>query len=474
MQYQNLPFEHRFDWLKKNPNKAIYPQASFNPRGAGLMFFVKIPLLFLKMWWSQIKQKQLIDSFADDFTNVIVPNFLAEVEKARHEDWSKLSAKELLQRMNDWIQLTLFDFARHSLKPTALAALVFANLERSFAARLRPQGIKPAEAQAVGLEKAQAALREQVMGVHPDEQTDLPSAIRAVRERRLSRDEFLDRFGHRGSQEMELSRPRWSEDPSGLQIADCRLRIEEPSSNRQSSEETWRIAWLKLADEARLLPNQRPAVEAELRRLQRYMGLRETAKHHMLRGYALIRKALVELDRRYELNDGIFFLTPDDLAELVKLAEGKAPQGYFDRIEQRRRRREIALSLPLPTVLFSDDLDAIGRELAHGDGGMMQGVPLSAGVVEASAWVLQDVAGATMPHEPYILVCPSTDPAWVPLFVQARGLVMETGGMLSHGAIVAREFGLPAVAGIADVHRRIKTGQRLRIDGATGTVNVLG
>jgi pyruvate,water dikinase len=88
--------------------------------------------------------------------------------------------------------------------------------------------------------------------------------------------------------------------------------------------------------------------------------------------------------------------------------------------------------------------------------------------------VLQDVAGATMPHEPYILVCPSTDPAWVPLFVQARGLVMETGGMLSHGAIVAREFGLPAVAGIADVHRRIKTGQRLRIDGATGTVNVLG
>jgi pyruvate,water dikinase len=100
-------------------------------------------------------------------------------------------------------------------------------------------------------------------------------------------------------------------------------------------------------------------------------------------------------------------------------------------------------------------------------------VPLSAGVVEASAWVLEDVAGAQMPHEPYILVCPTTDPAWVPLFVQARGLVMETGGMLSHGAIVAREFGLPAVAGIADVHRRIKTGQRLRIDGATGMVTLL-
>ena len=75
--------------------------------------------------------------------------------------------------------------------------------------------------------------------------------------------------------------------------------------------------------------------------------------------------------------------------------------------------------------------------------------------------------------EPYILVCPSTDPAWVPLFVNARGLVMETGGVLSHGAIVAREFGLPAVAGIPGVHHRLRNGQRLRVDGNSGRVTVL-
>jgi rifampicin phosphotransferase len=78
-----------------------------------------------------------------------------------------------------------------------------------------------------------------------------------------------------------------------------------------------------------------------------------------------------------------------------------------------------------------------------------------------------------LPTESYILVCPSTDPAWVPLFVRAKGLVMETGGVLSHGAIVAREFGLPAVAGLPDVVRRLRTGQRLRIDGGRGTVTVL-
>jgi pyruvate,water dikinase len=472
MQYQNLPFEHRFDLLKKNPNLALYPQATFNPRRAGLMFFVKVPLLFLKMWWSQIRQKQLIDSFADDFARVILPNYLAEIAKAKREDWGKLSSKEVLQRLHEWIQLTLFDFARHSLKPTALAAMVLANLERAFAARLKPANVPPAEATAIGLQKAQAALRELVMGVHPDVETDLPSAIRALRERRLSRADFLERFGHRGSQEMELARPRWSEDHASLDpLIDSAGAL--AGGEKQNLDDAWQLAWLKLADEARLLPGQRPAVEAELRRLQMYMGLRETAKHHLLRGYALIRKALVELDRRYELDGDIFYLTLDDLPELVKLAEGKAPQTYFERIDKSQRRREIALSLPLPTVIFSDDLDAVGREMSHESGSVMHGVPLSAGVVEATAWVLEDVAGAQMPHEPYILVCPSTDPAWVPLFVQARGLVMETGGMLSHGAIVAREFGLPAVAGIADVHRRIKTGQRLRIDGATGVVNLL-
>jgi phosphoenolpyruvate synthase/pyruvate phosphate dikinase len=78
-----------------------------------------------------------------------------------------------------------------------------------------------------------------------------------------------------------------------------------------------------------------------------------------------------------------------------------------------------------------------------------------------------------IPAEPYILVCPSTDPAWVPLFVHARGLVMETGGVLSHGAIVAREFGLPAVAGLPNIHRHLRSGQRLRVDGANGTVTVI-
>ena len=129
-------------------------------------------------------------------------------------------------------------------------------------------------------------------------------------------------------------------------------------------------------------------------------------------------------------------------------------------------------------MLFSDDLEAIGPAGRSSPGAEeMHGAPLSAGVAEGPALVLEPTAAARWerpaPAEPYILVCPSTDPAWVPLFVRAKGLVMETGGVLSHGAIVAREFGLPAVAGLPDVVRRLQTGQRLRIDGGRGTVTVL-
>jgi pyruvate,water dikinase len=163
---------------------------------------------------------------------------------------------------------------------------------------------------------------------------------------------------------------------------------------------------------------------------------------------------------------------PEELPRLVEGGEGVREE-LLAASAKRKRRREVVLSLPVPQVIFSDDLEAIGRDIPVDGANQFQGVPLSAGTAEAMAWVLEHSANAVIPDEPYILVCPSTDPAWLPLFVHARGLVMETGGVLSHGAIVARDFGLPAVAGIADVHRRLKTGQRLRIDGATGHVTVL-
>ena len=229
-----------------------------------------------------------------------------------------------------------------------------------------------------------------------------------------------------------------------------------------------KATWQRVADEAKIPAWQRPALEGELDALHDYLGLRETGKHYLMKGYALIRRILVELDRRHGLNGGVFYLTPDELPRLL------AGEDLTGAMAERKKRRALALSLEVPQVLFSDDLEAIGHPPAPPVGAAeLKGVPLSAGVAEAPALVLERPHAEAPPAGGYILVCPSTDPAWVPLFVHAKGLVMETGGVLSHGAIVAREFGLPAVAGLSAVHKRLRTGQRLRIDGGGGTVTVL-
>jgi pyruvate,water dikinase len=124
-------------------------------------------------------------------------------------------------------------------------------------------------------------------------------------------------------------------------------------------------------------------------------------------------------------------------------------------------------------VLFSDDLETIGRPVTMTVGKELAGSPLSAGTAEGTALVLSEPLTAAPIDDGFVLVCPSTDPAWVPLFLRACAVVMETGGVLSHGAIVAREFHLPAVAGIPNVHLFLKTGDRLRVNGTTGVVHLL-
>jgi pyruvate,water dikinase len=263
---------------------------------------------------------------------------------------------------------------------------------------------------------------------------------------------------------MELSQPRWSEDAAGLQRALAGAGHRSASLGMRGHE-----IFDRIAAEAKLDATRKLILRSEVHKFHTMLALREAGKHQLLRGYALIRRALVELDRRFQLHGGIFFLTLDELRRLLK------GELFADAIAQRRKRRSVALSMEVPPVLFSDDLEAIGRPQPIPEGAdVLKGVALSAGHAEGPALVLTNPAqetGAT--PDGFILVCPSTDPSWVPLFTRARGLVMETGGILSHGAIVAREFGLPAVAGLPGITRRIKTGERLRLDGTHGTVAVV-
>jgi pyruvate,water dikinase len=450
--YRQLPLEHPFAALKAAPHKALYPQLPVpNPARASWRFWLGLPVLLPVLFWKQMRYglrvRRLMRTLAPQLREQTFPTFAAEVRREAGEDLNRLDTPALLARLEHWVRRTLYDFARDSLKPTALAGIAMITLERALTRTL-------------GAERATAALGELTLGVKPDPEADLPGALAELSAGRLDRAAFLERFGHRGSQEMELAQPRWAEDAAAVD------RLIASAGPGGSTPEAG-AAWDGIAAEARLTASQKAALEGELATLHTYLSLRETAKHYLMMGYARIRRLLVDLDRRHRLSGGIFFMTAD---ELPALAEGK---DLADRIARRRRRRTVALSLEVPPVLFSDDLEAIGRATPAEGADTLRGVPLSAGVAEGPALVLHEPQTPAAPAEPYILVCPSTDPAWVPLFAHARGLVMETGGVLSHGAIVAREFGLPAVAGLPDVLRQLRTGQRLRVDGGTGAVTVL-
>jgi pyruvate,water dikinase len=449
LHYRQVPFEHAFATLKAEPRRALYPSPTINPSGFPWWFWLclpaTLPWLTCKMLRGGVWRQRLLQNFAPRFRDEIAPAFRKETVKARNEDLTKLDDAAVVCFFDQWVQRTLIDFARESLKPTALAALSMASLEQKLAVVL-------------GREHGKELIRDLVMFAKPDPDSDLPCAVRALSSGELDRTEFLERFGHRGPQEMELSSPRWREDSSALQWPQLPPAI--PSPDGRSPAE-------RLGAETKLNPAQRTILLDEVNSVNTYLGLRETAKHYLMYGYELIRKALVELDRRNRLDGGVFFLTPEELPRLLGGDDLTAT------IAQRRRRRMLVLGLEVPAVLFSDDLEAIGRAMVIEGGERMTGVPLSAGVAEGPALVLEHPQMGANAPDGFVLVCPSTDPAWVPLFVRASALVMETGGVLSHGAIVAREFGLPGVAAVPGVMHRIRSGQRVRVDGRQGSVTIL-
>jgi pyruvate,water dikinase len=450
---RRLPLEHSFAALKADPQKALYPKPTFNPANVGCLFWVTLPFLLPWMMLHQFgalgKQLRLMETFPKRFREEILPSLNAEADAALTEDLTALDVPSLTAKLERWIQRSLYDFARDGLKPTVLAGLAMARIED----RLTPQ---------FGAEDARALARGLITGVRLDPETDVGGGLRELAAGRLSREEFLKRFGHRCGQEMELSHPRWSEDHEALDRQLSAFRSGAPAAETAA----WEVT-LKSFEEGGLPEARYKALRSEVETLHTLLGLRETAKHYLMKGHAVLRRLLLELDRRYRLQGGVFFLLPEELPRL-------AVDDLSALIAERRKRRAALLRLEVPPVLFSDDLEAIGRPPAPPVGAAeLKGVPLSAGVAEAPALVLDSPEGVTAPTEPYILVCPSTDPAWVPLFVGAKGLIMETGGVLSHGAIVAREFGLPAVAGLAGVTRQLRSGQRLRVDGGSGGVTVL-
>ncbi|MFE4833110.1 PEP/pyruvate-binding domain-containing protein [Arthrobacter sp. NPDC056691] len=289
---------------------------------------------------------------------------------------------------------------------------------------------------------------------------------------------FLARFGHRAVAEIDVGMPRWRDDPTHiLGVLANYLRLEDPERapdrqfSKAAAEAEAQIE--RLVAEARSRGRVRAvAVRAALRRARLFAGLRELPKFQIVLALAEVRKQLAEVgavlaeQERLARADDIFFL---DFAEANRALDGADMQ---DLVAQRQGAYYLELERRhIPRMLLSDgtEPETLLATVGTAAAGAMSGSPASAGTVTAPARVILDPVGAHLePGE--ILVAPSTDPGWTPLFLTAGGLVMEMGGPNSHGAVVAREYGIPAVVGVADATSLLRTGQEVTVDGGAGTV----
>ncbi len=291
---------------------------------------------------------------------------------------------------------------------------------------------------------------------------------------------FLQEYGHQGVCELDLGVPRWSEDPTYvLDLLTGYLEMEEsglaPDLQLQGAGRSARAMIATLAQRARQKHWLRGRLVrfclqlahalAGFREMTRFVvGLRLSQARQLLWP---VGEELTRAGRLKETAD-IFFLTfPEAHAAL-------AGADLRERVSERRAAfaRELGRR-HVPLVLLSDGTEPTAQpqktQSAARSEGTLQGTPASPGMVSAPARVILDPHDARL-ESGEILVAPSTDPGWTPLFLKAAGLVMEVGGAMAHGAIVAREYGIPAVVGVAGATERIVTGSRVTIDGTAGTV----
>jgi pyruvate,water dikinase len=293
-------------------------------------------------------------------------------------------------------------------------------------------------------------------------------------------DAFMTEHGHHCRSELELSNARWCETHDyilGLVRGYLRSmgRSDPLENQRRLAEERERLT---VQCRARLKnPIKRWIFSRSLRRAQELTIYREQLKNLGVRRFAFVRRVLLALGQRLHeqgslsCRDDIFFL---EVSELEPVATGGASFDWRERIELRRREYEKNLKLtPPPVVNGRFDPNAGGEPVANAGAKLLEGIPVSPGIVTGPARVIlrTDDHEQVLPGE--ILIAPFTDPAWSPYFITAAGVVMEQGGILSHGSIVAREYGLPAVTNVASATRVIRTGDLVQVDGNRGRVSVL-
>ncbi|GAQ60068.1 rifamycin-inactivating phosphotransferase [Streptomyces scabiei] len=320
-----------------------------------------------------------------------------------------------------------------------------------------------------------------LQGVRDEDFLDELGRLPGGAEARDAIEAYLDRYGMRCVGEIDITRPRWRERPTTLvPVILDHVRNIEPGAAERRFEEGRRKALRKAAEvvsRLRALPDgDRRADEAQrmIDQVRAFIGYREYPKYGIISRYFLYKQALMREAGRLvragvlAAEEDVFYLTFQEFHQVSRSHQ------VDDRlIRQRKDAFRSYHALTPPRVLTSDG-EALTGAYRRDDvpPGALAGLPVSVGVVEGRARVVLDMAEADL-ETGDILVTTYTDPSWSPLFVGIAGLVTEVGGLMTHGAVIAREYGLPAVVGVEQATRLIRDGQRIRVHATDGYVELL-
>jgi rifampicin phosphotransferase len=309
---------------------------------------------------------------------------------------------------------------------------------------------------------------------------DLPT-VAGGQEARAAWQDFLDKYGMRCIGEIDITRPRWSERPTTLlPIILGHIRNFETGESGRRFERGRREAGEK---EQELLARLRTSpdgeekaqqVKAMINRLRIFIGYREYPKYHIVSRYWVYKQALLKLAEHLEHNgvlrekEDIFYLAYEELDELV------CTNQVDNQLLLRRRQAFSTNEMLTPPRVLTSEGEVVTGTYRRNDVPVdaLVGLSVSAGTIEGRARVIVGMAEADL-EAGDILVTAYTDPSWTPAFVTVKGLVTEVGGLMTHGAVIAREYGLPAVVGVEGATQLIRDGQRIRVNGTEGYVEIL-
>ncbi|MEQ3592914.1 phosphoenolpyruvate synthase [Bacillus albus] len=318
---------------------------------------------------------------------------------------------------------------------------------------------------------------------HVEEESFLNELVqfKGGEEARKAIDAFLNKYGMRCSGEIDITKTRWSEKPTTIiPMILNNIRDFEAGASKRKFEEGLQEALKKeeeLIERLQHLPDSKQKVEETkrmIRNIRNCIGYREYPKYGMINRYFIYKQALLkEAEQLVQSGvirevDDIYYLTFEELHEVVRTSKLD-----YELIQKQKNDYKLYEKLTPPRIMTSDGEIVTGkykRENLPADA--IVGLPVSSGVIEGRARVILNMEEANL-EEGDILVTAFTDPGWTPLFVSIKGLVTEVGGLMTHGAVIAREYGLPAVVGVENATKLIKDGQRIRVHGTEGYIEVL-